>query len=255
MDLSGLRVVYFGMAGAFSRPPLEALLRAGVSVRAVVLPALAGPSRADSDAPVTMLALPRPLSPTLRRPLPLLAPDLSSGSILQIAGERNIPILEIHRLSDPRTVDMLAAFAPDAICVACFSRRIPPAVLRMPRLGCMNVHPSLLPANRGPDPLFWTFRTGETTTGVTIHLMDEHMDSGPILTRRALPVAEGVTETELEVQCAIVGGELLVEALRGLADGSLIPQLQDERLASAHSWPSEDDFVISPDRPARAAFT
>ncbi|HLJ80583.1 MAG TPA: methionyl-tRNA formyltransferase, partial [Ktedonobacterales bacterium] len=256
MSLPAISCVYFGMAGAFSRPPLEALLRAGVAVCAVALPALPGASVTNLDAPFAVL--PRPASAAGRRALPLLTPardtDTDADTILQIAAARNIPVLELRRLNDPRTIAALTAFAPDVICVACFSRRIPSAILRAPRLGCLNVHPSLLPANRGSDPLFWTFRNGDAETGVTIHVMDEGLDSGPIVAQRTIPVAEGISKSELEHICAAVGGELLVEALRGLAEGRLTPQPQDARLATTYPWPSADDYVIMSDRPARWAY-
>ena len=247
-------IVYFGMAGAFSRPPLEALLDAGVAVRAVALPALAGAGTfaGSDDAPYTVLPL-YAAPAAIRRALPLMA-QASDEHILHRAAARGIPALELRRLDDPRTVAALAGFAPDVICVACFSRKIPTALLRLPRLGCLNVHPSLLPVNRGPDPLFWTFHTGESDTGVTIHVMDEGLDSGPIVLQRALPVPEGITEAELEQSCATTGGALLVEAIRGLAEGRLAPQPQDERLATYHSWPSEDDYTVSSDWSARRAY-
>jgi folate-dependent phosphoribosylglycinamide formyltransferase PurN len=266
MSLPAISCVYFGMAGAFSRPPLGALLRAGIAVRAVALPALpglpgasvtSGTSGTDHDAPFTVLP-PRPASSAGRRALPLLTPardaSADADTILRISAARDIPVLELRRLNDSRTIAALAAFAPDVICVACFSRRIPLAILRVPRLGCLNVHPSLLPANRGPDPLFWTFRNGDAETGVTIHVMDEGLDSGPIVAQRAIPVEEGISKAELEHICATVGGELLVEALRGLAEGRLAPQSQDARLATTYPWPSADDYVITPDRPARWAY-
>lgn len=251
-----LSCVYFGMAGTFSRPPLEALLRAGVSVRAVALPARddAGAGTAADQAPYVVLP-PLVASHTGRRALPILEQAREEETILRMAAVREIPVLELHGLGDPATVAALAAFAPDAICVACFSRRVPAAILHLPRLGCLNVHPSLLPANRGPDPLFWTLRNGDAEAGVTVHVMDEGLDSGPILAQRPVPMAEGVSKAELERTCATVGGTLLVEALRGLADGSLAPQPQDERLASVYPWPTEDDYVITPDRPARWAYT
>ena len=254
MRLDELRVVYFGMAGAFSQPPLEALLRAGVSVRAVALPALAGGPAADGEAPYVVLP-PHAPSHSGRRTLPVLEQAHEEETILQMAAVRDIPVLELRRLGDPATVAALAAFAPDAICVACFSHRVPRAILTLPRLGCLNVHPSLLPANRGPDPLFWTLRNGDDKAGVTIHVMDEGLDSGPILAQRAVPIVEGVSKAELERACATAGGALLVAALRGLADGSLEPQPQDERLATAYPWPTENDYVITPDRPARWAYT
>lgn len=246
--------VYLGMTGAFSRPPLMALLDAGIAVRAVALPPRVGVATSASGQEAPYIVLPvSPASAASRRALPLLATGRDEH-ILQIAAARGIPALELRRLADPRTVAALAAFAPDVICVACFSRRIPAAILRLPRLGCLNVHPSLLPANRGPDPLFWTFRNGESETGVTIHLMDEGLDSGPIVLQRALPVPEGMTEAALEQSCALLGGALLVEAVRGLAEGRLAPQPQDERLATAYPWPAESDYTVTPDRSAQWAY-
>ncbi|MBF6589240.1 MAG: hypothetical protein IVW57_01760 [Ktedonobacterales bacterium] len=249
-----LAVVYLGMAGAFSRPPLEALLRAGISVRAVVMPA---PARLvgrplPPDAPPVVPRAPAGMAAARRVPLPLLGAPLEQ-TIVRVAAERKIPILEVSRLADPRTVAALAAYAPDALCVACFPWRIPLALLRLTRLGCLNVHPSLLPDNRGPDPLFWTFWRGDETTGVTIHRMDERLDAGPLIAQRMLPVAEGIGEVALERQCAEVGGELLAQAVQALATDTtpLVPQ--DEAAATTYPWPVAADYVLNPERSARWA--
>lgn len=246
-----LNIVFFGASGAFSLPSLEALLRAGYNVRAVVVSAL--PGAAKDTPPFTVL----PVRTTPRRArvrlLSFLAPETSS-SIFQLAAECGIPILEVARLRAPRTLEALAALQPDAICVACFSRRLPGEILRLPRLGCLNVHPSLLPANRGPDPLFWTFRRGESETGVTVHLMDEGFDTGPIVSQQRIPVSDGCSERELERACATLGGELLARSVAGLAAGDAHPVPQDERFATAYSWPRPEDFVITPDRPSRWAY-
>lgn len=247
-----MNVVFFGASGAFSRPSLDALLQAGYRVRAIVVSALAGITTNESP-PFTILPATTPRHAGARRMLPLLAPP-ASGSILQIAAERDIPALEVARLRDPRTLDALAAFDPDVICVACFSRRLPAAVLRLPRLGCLNVHPSLLPANRGPDPLFWTFRRGDPETGATIHLMDDGFDTGPILRQQRISVPDGVSERVLEHTCATTGGELLVRSIADLASGEPHAVLQDERLATSHPWPQPEDYVISTDRSARWAY-
>src|SRR5260221_6050136 len=166
-----LNIIYFGTTGAFSSPPLQALLDAGLRVRAVVLPA---PASLGLTPAASQPIWRRPASaraPSQRRMLPLLTP-VRGRTIVSLAAEREIPVYEVARLADELTLATLRALAPDVICVACFSRRLPPALLALPRLGCLNVHPSLLPDNRGPDPLFWTFQRGDRETGVTIHLMD-----------------------------------------------------------------------------------
>lgn len=248
---NSINVLFFGASGAFSRPPLEALLRAGFRVRAVVVTALPG-AALPGASPVTLLPA-RPAAPALRRSLSLLVPA-APGSILQLAAGRDIPVLEVARLRDPRVLDTLAAYQPDVICVACFSRRLPAEVLRLPRLGCLNVHPSLLPANRGPDPLFWTFRRGDVETGVTIHLMDAGLDTGPILRQQRIPVPDGSSERQLEDACATAGGKLLAASVADLASGTARPHAQDEAMATAYPWPRPEDYVITADRPAHWAY-
>jgi methionyl-tRNA formyltransferase len=225
------------MQGNFSYPPLLALLEAGIEVCAIVIPA--EPSLTGDLPAVTRRELPQ----TTRTMLPVLQSNVHT-SILQLAGERHIPVWEVDRMSDPETISVLAAYQPDAICVACFSKRIPSVILNIAHLGCLNVHPSLLPANRGPEPLFWTFREGNPQTGVTIHLMDEGMDSGPIVTQELVEVPDGISFAQLEAQCANLGGKLLAQSVWDLYNGVALPVPQDETKSSYHGFPSNDDFVV-----------
>jgi methionyl-tRNA formyltransferase len=255
--LVSLGVVYFGTTGAFSVPPLRTLLDAGASVRAVVLPApslATGAPAADASPALRQVPHAASLSsPASRaRPLPLLTPYVDH-SIASIAAARGIPLFAVARLADPLTLTTLGKLAPDVICVACFPRRLPSLLLRLPRLGCLNVHPALLPDNRGPDPLFWTFRRGDAQTGATIHLMDEGLDSGPILAQQALPVPDGVSAAALERDLSLLGGALLARALGDLAAGTAQPTPQDEAQATRYPWPSARDYTIIPDRSARWA--
>ncbi len=232
------RVLFLGMQGNFSQPPLRALLEAGIEVCAVVMPAVQSPMQ-QSLASMRLRERPQ----AARSGLPVLQSTLHT-SILQVAWERQIPVWEVQSLFDPETIATLAEYKPDVICVACFSKRIPRAVLDIPRLGCLNVHPSLLPANRGPEPLFWTFREGSERTGVTIHLMNEGMDTGPIVAQEALEVLDGISYTELERQCAVLGGILLAGSVWELFNGLVTPGPQDETKSSYHGFPSDDDFVV-----------
>src|SRR3989441_4203937 len=207
------RVLFLGMQGNFSQPPLRALLEAGIEVCAVVMPAVQSPMQ-QSLASMRLRERPQ----AARSGLPVLQSTLHT-SILQVAWERQIPVREVQSLFDPETIATLAEYKPDVICVACFSKRIPRAVLDIPRLGCLNVHPSLLPANRGPEPLFWTFRDGSRHTGVSVHLMDEGMDTGPIVAQEALEVPDGISYAQLETQCAMLGGRLLARSVWDLYNG------------------------------------
>ena len=231
------RVLFLGMQTDFSSPSLRALLESGIEVCAVVIPGSNGlghhlPAIRRREAPRKTHSI-----------LPLLHSSMHT-SLLQTAWERHIPVWEVSRLSDPETLSVFAACQPDAICVACFSQRVPRSILDLPRLGCLNVHPSLLPANRGPVPLFWTFREGARKTGVTIHLMDERMDTGDILAQETVDVPDGITYAALELQCAMLGGKLLAQTVWKLYEGLAVRIPQDETKSSYHSFPSAQDFLV-----------
>jgi methionyl-tRNA formyltransferase len=238
-------VIYFGTTGAFSAPSLVALKEAGYDVRAVVLSAL-DRTQAMRRVPVTKAVI-------RGRSLPRLTPQ-QGQNIVSLAAEREIPVWEVGDLRASETLETLAGYAPDALCVACFARKLPKALLSLPRLGALNVHPSLLPDNRGPDPLFWTFWRGDEATGATIHLMGERLDAGPILVQQGEPVPDGMTEAALEARLATLGGELLVQSLGELANGSAHPQPQNEGQATAFPWPSAEDYFVTPAWPARRAY-
>jgi methionyl-tRNA formyltransferase len=227
------RVIFLGMQGNFSPPSLRALLNYDIEICAVVVPAPQMPGREAQ-------AIRRREQPRLTRPV---LPQLDA-SIVELAWEHNIPVWEVQHLSDALTISTLAAYEPDAICIACFSQRIPPAILELPRFGCLNVHPSLLPTNRGPVPLFWTFREGDEQTGVSIHLADEGMDSGDILAQESIHVPDGISYAHLEMRCAMRGGELLARTVWNLYRGLARRVSQEETKSSYHTFPSAGDFVV-----------
>ena len=147
-------------------------------------------------------------------------------------------------MSAPETINLFSQYQPDIMCVACFSLYIPRAILAIPRLGCLNVHPSLLPVNRGPDPLFWTLHDGHRETGVTIHRMDEGLDTGPIVSQEKVTVPDGITYTQLEAECATLGGKLLTRSLWQLYQGTAILIPQDETKSSYLPMPSAKDYIV-----------
>ncbi|HEY7357813.1 MAG TPA: methionyl-tRNA formyltransferase [Ktedonobacterales bacterium] len=238
------RILFLGTSGAFSVPPLVALLDAGVTVCAVVVPSPKGPHAAP--------AIKYAPDASERRRLPM-AQSFTERTIAQIAWEQRIPVVEVGRLSRQDALDTLAAFHAHALCVACFPQRIPEPLLHLP-LGALNLHPSLLPAYRGPAPGFWVLRNGEQFTGATVHLMDERFDAGDILLQEEFEIPEGITSAALEQSSADVGAPLMVRALRVLANGTARPSKQDEQRASYYSWPREEDFIVPTTRPARWAF-
>jgi methionyl-tRNA formyltransferase len=231
------RVLFFGMQGRFSYAPLSALLQAGIEVCAVIIPA---EQSFEEELPPIQKLEQQPLSHSM---LPVLNSTINS-SILDLARERNILVWKVQQLSNLETIKVLTVYQPDIICVACFSKRLPLNILDIPRLGCLNVHPSLLPANRGPEPLFWSFRDGSKLTGVTIHLMDEGLDSGAILAQEVIEIPDGISYSTLEERSAVLGGKLLAQSVWEMYNGAAVLEKQDETKSSYHAFPRDNDFVV-----------
>ncbi len=245
-----MRVLFFGMLGNLTRLPLAALLAADVELCGLVLPAEIVP-------PFQLVGNGRfstPITPIRPEPaMPNLLSNQRGSSPLVLASENNLPAFAVRQLAAPETAAALAALQPDVICVSCFPHRLPPAILNLPRLGCLNVHPSLLPRFRGPAPLFWALRTGETQTGVTVHFMDAQFDTGDVALQRPFPLPDGAAHPDIEAGLAALGGELLVAALQKLAVGSLPRQPQPPGFSS-DPWPRDADFGLDTAWSARRAF-
>jgi methionyl-tRNA formyltransferase len=143
-----------------------------------------------------------------------------------------LPIMQPERVKDPLFLAQLAELRPELIVVAAFGQILPAAILDFPPLGCINVHPSLLPQYRGAAPFQRAIIQGETRTGVSVYRMDQGMDTGPLLLTREVEIAEAETAEELGQRLAEVGGELVQEVIKGLKAGTLKPTPQDEKGAS-----------------------
>jgi len=138
----------------------------------------------------------------------------------------NIPVLQPPRIKEPSVLETLKQFSPDMIVVAAFGQILPKAVLDLPPLGCINVHPSLLPKYRGAAPINWTLICGETRTGVTIMHMDEGLDTGDILLQEETPIGPEETFGQLHDRLATLGADLLLKAVQllGTDQAPRIPQ-------------------------------
>ncbi len=126
----------------------------------------------------------------------------------------------------------LEAIAPDAIVVVAYGRIIPAWMLALPRLGCINLHGSLLPKYRGAAPIQWAVAMGEAVTGNTTMLLEEGLDTGPILLQREIAIAPEQTAADLFDVLAKEGAPLVVETLAGLEDGTIAPKQQDNARAT-----------------------
>ena len=158
---------------------------------------------------------------------------LSPPPVKVLAEQHHIPVLQPPSVRKEPFIEQMRQLAPDLLVVVAYGKILPGTLLRLPRLGAINVHGSLLPRYRGAAPIQWALINGETESGITIMQMDEGMDTGDILL--SVPVAIGPQETagELFDRLARLGGETLGPAIDRLNQGQLTPHPQDHARASA----------------------
>lgn len=219
---SDRRVILFGSEVGYSRLVLDQLISKGVHVEAVILPA---PGRAHTDT---------------RFPVSVQASVPSTG-LSGLATAQAIPLYQPQTLDDPQLIQQLKAIDPEFGLIACFPARLPATLTSLPSLACWNLHPSLLPAYRGPAPLYWQIRLHETHTGLTLHEVSDRYDAGNIIAQRELPLPEKCENTELDKWVAKFGVALFVQSMDDCLQGRLAPTPQDETRASYHPWPDQQD--------------
>lgn len=148
------------------------------------------------------------------------------------AQARGIPVYQPEKLRDGAALDIVRELAPELIVVAAYGRILPDDILAYPAKGCINVHSSLLPKYRGAAPINWAILNGDKETGVTIMHMAHDLDAGDIILQRAVSIGPDETAAELYDRLALLGGELAVEAVASLADGTAGRRPQDHAKAT-----------------------
>ena len=161
-----------------------------------------------------------------------------------LAVARGLPVMQPTKMSAPDCLRQVSDWRPDAIAVTAFGRILPKAILDLPPKGCINVHASLLPKYRGAAPIQWALIRGESETGITTMRMDEGMDTGDVLLQETIPIAPEDTAAELGARLAVVGGALLMETLKRVDAGSVVPQKQDDARATLAPLLKKEDGVI-----------
>lgn len=170
---------------------------------------------------------------------------------VKVAAEAlGLPLMQPETLRDPAVVERLAALAPEAGVVAAYGEILRKAVLAIPPLGYLNVHPSLLPLHRGPTPVAGAILAGDPETGVSIMRLDPGMDSGPILAQAVVPLPRDARAGPLTDELFRLGARLLVDVLPRYATGELEPRPQDHALATVTRLLKKEDGVIAWDLPA-----
>lgn len=211
-----MRIVFMGTP-EFAVPSLEALLKSEHQVVGVV----------------TQPDRPKGRGQTLTPP-----------PIKIVAQRAGIPLLQPVKIKTPDFLAALASWKPDLIAVTAFGRILHAPILNLPPMGCVNVHGSLLPKYRGAAPVQWAVINGETETGITTMLMDEGMDTGPVLLQERIPIQPEDTAGTLAPRLAELGGRLLVETITQLKAGTLTARPQDQAQATMAPLLKKEDGVI-----------
>jgi len=172
-------------------------------------------------------------------------------SPVKVAAERlGLPVWTPRTLRSPEAVARLRDLAPDVGVVVAYGEILRPEVLAIPPRGFLNVHASLLPKYRGAAPVQAAILAGDRETGVTVMVMDEGMDTGPILAQRAVPIADDETGASLAEKLARVGAELLSETLPRWLAGEIEPRPQDDAGASVARRLRKADGLLEWTKPA-----
>jgi methionyl-tRNA formyltransferase len=177
---------------------------------------------------------------------------LMASPVKEAALERGLEIQQPASLRTPKAVQQLENWQPEVIVVAAFGQILRPEVLALPSHGCLNVHASLLPRYRGAAPIPAAILAGDDETGVTIMLMDEGMDTGPILAQARTSIAPGDTTASLTDKLACTGAGQMLQALPAWLEGRISPRPQDDALATYCRALQKEDGRLDWTEPARA---
>ena len=177
--------------------------------------------------------------------------ELKPGPVKGVALEHSIPVCQPLSLRTPEAQAELAALQPDLMVVAAYGLLLPQAVLDTPRLGCINIHASLLPRWRGAAPIQRAILAGDAETGITIMQMDKGLDTGAMLYKLACPITAADTGSSLHDRLAVLGGEALLHVLAAIDAGTPpVPEAQDGSLATYAAKLSKEEALIDWQRPA-----
>lgn len=175
---------------------------------------------------------------------------LTPCPVKALAEARGIPVLTPERVADPHVLASVEALRPDLIVVAAYGQYLPSRLLAMPRLACINIHPSLLPKYRGAAPIQWAVASGDTMTGVSILHVSKKMDSGDLILQASYPIGDEDTAGSLEPKLAEFGAELMLQAIAQVEQGTAARLPQDEALVTWARKLDKEDGRLDWTRPA-----
>lgn len=155
--------------------------------------------------------------------------------VKETALKYNLPVYQPRKVREPEFVELLRSLKPDVMVVAAFGQIITKEILEMPKYGCINVHASLLPAYRGAAPIQWAVINGDKESGVTIMQMDEGIDTGDMIEKAVVPIAEDETGGSLFDKLSHTGAKLCVKVLKDLEEGTAVREKQPEESTTPYA--------------------
>lgn len=207
------------------------------------VPSLRAIVAAGHEVPVVVTQPDRPAG----RGLAAAPPPVKAAAL-----ELGLPVWQPERIRTEEAYARLRETTPDVVVVAAYGKILPQAILDIPRLGCVNVHASLLPKYRGAAPIQWAIYHGERETGVSIMRMEAGLDTGPVYLTRSTPIGPDEDAPTVTARLAGLGAEALVEVLRRLEAGQADARRQDDAAATLAPMLTKEHARIDWTRPARA---
>lgn len=174
---------------------------------------------------------------------------MQAPAVKMTAMELGLPVLQPEKIRTPEVVQQLANWQPDVIIVAAFGQILRQDVLDLAPFGCVNIHASLLPRWRGAAPIQACILAGDMQTGISIMKLDAGVDTGPILSQRAIPIEADDTGGSLFEKLAMLGGELLMDTLPGYLSGEIKPQAQDAEHSTYAPMLKKEDGLLDLSQP------
>lgn len=163
--------------------------------------------------------------------------------VKKIALQYGLPLLQPEKIRDEGFIEKLKEIKPEFAIVVAYGKILPKEILQIPKYGCINLHASLLPKYRGAAPIQWALINGESITGVTTMLIDEGLDTGPILLQKVIPIDEEDNTLTLSEKLSAIGAELVYETIKGIKEGTITPQPQKGEPTYAPQLKKEDGRI------------
>jgi len=222
-----VNILFIGSSGELSTQPLKRMIDSKYTLSAIACDRLQN-NEAQSKNDII--------------DIPLY--NLDSDSVSALAQYHNIPLIELSKDYE-KDIPAFKALNLDLIIVSCYARKLPESILNIPKLGSVNLHPSMLPAYRGSTPLFWQYRAGEKNLSISLHKMTNEFDAGNIIAQKNFSKPDGISVFKAMSLIADVAGDLLLNSLKDFEQNKVNEIKQNNTLSSYQHLPVKKDYFIS----------